>query len=291
AKFFRQANVLLWDCKMLSIIKFSKDGTKLVSCSDDRKIQVWDTSRGKIARVFDGVQYILDAKFLPDKSLVVICPDHSTFRLLNVNLRKKSKRFHGHTDRITIAQFSPDGQTIASYSEDRTIQLWNVKSASRIKVLSGHVDTVNCVEFSSDGLTLLSCSADRTIRTWDVDSGKNTRIFKGHAGAIMKARFSGDGKFIVSCSEDSTIRIWDVELGTEIRRMKEEGVGDIGYSPDGLTVVSASSTIIHIWDVEKGMLLQVLEGHSAGITTIHCSSNGKAIASCSDDRTIRLWKW
>ena len=46
---------------------------------------------------------------------------------------------------------------------------------------------------------------------------------------------------------------------------------------------------IRLWDVNKGELLRVLEGHTNRVSSVAFSPDGTTLASGSFDNTIRLW--
>ena len=72
-------------------------------------------------------------------------------------------------------------------------------------------------------------------------------------------------------------------------------VNVVVYSPDGKTLISGSSDcIIYMWNVKSGKILRELRGHTAPVTSLSISSDGKYLASSagfpkSKDDTIRIW--
>ena len=62
------------------------------------------------------------------------------------------------------------------------------------------------------------------------------------------------------------------------------------FSPDGETIVSASTdNTIKLWS-KDGTELNTLKGHSAGVRSVAFSPDGETIASASDDYTVKLWR-
>jgi WD40 repeat protein len=46
---------------------------------------------------------------------------------------------------------------------------------------------------------------------------------------------------------------------------------------------------VRLWDAITGAALQTLEGHSAGVSSVAFSLDGKLIVSGSHDNTVKLW--
>ena len=82
---------------------FDKTGKKLVSCSADRTIRIWDPTTGE--------------------------PIGSPLT--------------GHTGEVNCVGFDPTGKKLVSCSDDRTVRIWSVGSSGTFEcesTLAGHSD-------------------------------------------------------------------------------------------------------------------------------------------------------
>src|SRR5262249_10856291 len=60
--------------------------------------------------------------------------------------------------------------------------------------------------------------------------------------------------------------------------------------PDGKRAVSASSDkTLKVWNLETGLALGTLEGHSSSVLGVAVTSNGKLAVSASMDNTVKVW--
>jgi WD40 repeat protein len=63
----------------------------------------------------------------------------------------------------------------------------------------------------------------------------------------------------------------------------------LDVSDDGQTIVGASGGgLVWIWNAE-GALLRTLQGHLGSVISVRLSPNGKALVTCGEDGSARLW--
>ncbi|OCH89025.1 WD40 repeat-like protein, partial [Obba rivulosa] len=93
---------------LVSSVAFSPDGSRIVSCSHDETIRVWDANT--------------------DGSRIVSCSRDRTIRVWNANTGEEVvKPLEVHTDWVSSVAFSPDGSRVVSCSYDETIRVCDVE--------------------------------------------------------------------------------------------------------------------------------------------------------------------
>ncbi|MEB3830589.1 WD40 repeat domain-containing protein, partial [Phormidium sp. CCY1219] len=64
----------------------------------------------------------------------------------------------------------------------------------------------------------------------------------------------------------------------------------VAITPEGKRAVSISyEKTLKLWDLETGMELATLTGHSGEVNAVAITPDGKRAVSASDDTTLKLW--
>ena len=205
---------------------------------------------------------------------------------------KLYRLFLGHETGELCVAFSPDGKLLASGDTDGVVRIWDVNINIELDTLKGHSSEVTSVTFSPDGKTLATASSIDGVRLWDVNTTRLLRIPTQRRIAANCIVFSPDGSQLAGGGMDGSIRLWDVNTGTPLTKVwhHPDWIGGIAFSPDGTTLASAGGKTIQLYDVDTGQrVYKTFTGHTAGITSVVYTPDGKHIASGSEDGTILLW--
>ena len=81
---------------------------------------------------------------------------------------------------------------------------------------------------------------------------------------------------------------WHLPEGAKAR-LGKGSIFEIAYSPDGTRLAVAGSIGIWLYDTQTGEELNLLTGHTGGVSSVAFSPDGNTIASGSYDDTVRLW--
>ncbi|KAJ3174909.1 hypothetical protein HDU87_006575 [Geranomyces variabilis] len=157
-------------------VQILEGGKRLLSCSDDSTIKLWDLDTRTELRAFTGHVGQIQGMhaFLP----------HSP------------PRVDGHT---------LPGGILISGSLDNTIKIWCLATGVEVKTLFGHVEGVWCA--AVDSLRIVSGGQDRKVIVWDIERGQKMYELTGHGGAVNCCQMT-DTK-VITGGEDGMVRIWD----------------------------------------------------------------------------------
>ncbi|NHB67917.1 nSTAND1 domain-containing NTPase [Perlabentimonas gracilis] len=112
----------------------------------------------------------------------------------------------------------------------------------------------------------------------------NASKFNPSTGTLFLAMADGQ---VLSVSESDN---W--QMPKQIAMIPDSNWGEVGYSEQRKILAAGFGNFqgaIYLWSIETGELLDVLRGHSAKITGLAFSSDGRYMASSSYDGSVRLW--
>jgi WD40 repeat protein len=207
---------------------------------------------------------------------------------------------HAFIGCVSVA-FSPDGKYLVGGFGDGEMVLWEVGRLKEVAVRKAHSPIVRDLHFAPDGKTLISVGHDKMIRVWDVASRepKERAELRQHTGAVWCLALSPNGNVLASGSCDATVRLWDLRLNPP------RETGTIGFSSGvdwpcslcidrtGRTLAIATGKKIALWDIseEKPKEKNSTAGHPEAVWRVCFARDGKTLASCGQDKSVRLWEF
>jgi hypothetical protein len=198
----------------------------------------------------------------------------------------------GHTSYVYPVAFSPDGRWIASGDWDGNARLWDAATGEQCATLP-HPDVVRCLAFGPDSTWLVTGGdGDDWLRIWDVATARVRKKVRGPGVSIRWLAVSPDGTRVAASAWDEQLKnhlsVCDVE--SRERLFAAAGIV-LAYSPDGrwLAGVDADWKTVVLRDARTHAVAARLTGHEDRVNGAAFSPDSRRLASCSRDRTVRLW--
>ncbi|KIJ60188.1 hypothetical protein HYDPIDRAFT_117440 [Hydnomerulius pinastri MD-312] len=151
-------------------VKFSRDGSKLVTCSGDTHVRIWNWHEGTL----------------------LVGP------------------MEGHARSVLSAVWTLDDKQLISAGSGSKIRRWDSETGESIgEPVVAHDGAIYSLTLSSDGRMLASASFDHTAKLWDASTLEPLATF-WHERPAISASFSPDNKLLATGCDNHLIYLWNV---------------------------------------------------------------------------------
>ncbi|KAL6059321.1 Cytosolic iron-sulfur protein assembly protein CIAO1 [Balamuthia mandrillaris] len=181
------------------------------------------------------------------------------------------------------AIYSWDPALMSSSSEKEEIA--EMEGEKEAKLWAQLSDTVTCLKWQPTGSLLAAATTDGRLYLLQQNEEENAdvvKVIEAHPpdregpqnlqfgslnlfAEVWSLTWSPCGRFLATSSEDQTTRIWDLQ---RLLCLKEKKDCEVAVEPE-----------------------RVLRGHTAAVTSVdwQVTQLGELIATCADDKSIRVW--
>lgn len=136
--------------------------------------------------------------------------------------------------------------------------------------------------------------SERMTVEWNWRRGRCTvRTLEGHTDGVMCLQFNENlthpaFPVLITGSYDRTARVWNLETGMELHVLRGHTRAIRALQFDEFKLITGSMDCsLKVWDWRRGTCIRTLFGHTEGVVCLNFDSN--ILASGSVDSTIKVW--
>ena len=185
-------------------------GDRLVTCSADKTVKVWDVDKQKVKKTMTGHTSRINTVAADNRMIISGSQDG------NVNVWDVRSGEISDTEptedgvAVTVLAMGDVSRHCMVGRADGEIRLLDLRSPiTVVRNFFGHSGTITGMDFNAD--TLVSCSSDGTGRMWDFGTGSTIHTLKGHYSDVSCIKLCDDK--IITGSYDEAIRYRDITSG------------------------------------------------------------------------------
>lgn len=287
-------------------VRFSPDGTKLASASQDKSAIIYETASFQpLHRLKDHEKEVTSVAWSPDSSKLITCSKDSKARVWDAEkghcLATYEHRTGDSTYAITEAAWAPDSRGFVTASHDRksTLCHWVMDSSEPLHIWPEGFRT-DSVAITPDGHRVIVADTDCRLRCFDFRSYREE--FCIHLPCrVTGISISRDSSFVLLNLAEGEVHMFDLRTRETVRKFvgQQQGVFMIrncfGGAAENFVLSGSEDGKVYVWHKENEALIETLAGHGKGqggkmcVNTVDWNPVDPGMfASGGDDRKIRM---
>lgn len=283
----------------VTALRFSGNGSRLVSVGNDATVRTWDTTTGD--------ELVPLYKPGSEPSLIDISPDGT--RVLAGVIDGGVYLWDPAAGRRVMYVIGQEGWPWAMafcgssgrfvIGSGTSVRLWDAASSLHLLSVSIADRRPSALACSPDGLRFAT-AAMPTTRIWDVETGQPRRTLEA-GNDVVRLGFSSDAARLLVHHASGTVDLWDIQGSRELATLgTPRGSSDVAFSPDGALLAAAGGDTgdLLVWQVSPlggdaagaWQLLHRIEGQGHMAIRLAFDPVGGRLATGGLDETVSLWE-
>ncbi|MEC9095468.1 MAG: hypothetical protein VX776_02480, partial [Planctomycetota bacterium] len=150
-----------------------------------------------------------------------------------------------------------------------------------------HAEALTNCRLDPSGRYAFAGAEDFGVYRWNLETGEKV-VYRGvHDSWVRRIDFSNDGTHVFTSGWDGRVVVWEVEPKSveEIALPAENTGGGQAQKTDG----EAGQPVLSEVELVVETPVRIVDAHRGFARWVHAGPNGKYVATCGNDKVIRLW--
>lgn len=189
----RSGELYLWSMDNLSVrraipdahsdtitsLKFSRDGSHLLTGSTDKFAKVFDVSSGDLVRSFEGhTEHVLGVGWQADGLRIATAGADKAIKIWNAETGEQTRTITNYSKQVTDLDFNGTDPNILTCSGDRNVKFHDVNNGRNFRSFGGAADYLYQIAISHDGQTVFAVGQSGQVHVWNASDGRAIRQLK-----------------------------------------------------------------------------------------------------------------
>ncbi len=279
-------------------VSSSSDEARFLSGAGDGWLVEWDFNKPEMGRLLAKVEtQIFTLKALKNTDLVVVGNMNGGVHWLDLSNPEQTKNIAHHQKGVfDILQLS---NRVLTAGGEGLLSRWSIEEKRSLDSLHLTNQSLRSLDYSPLRNEIAVGASDHNIYLLDAENLHiREKYEQAHDNSVFTVKYSQDQQRLFSGGRDAMLKVWDLNQHKNISAQAAHWytINDISLSPEGNLLATASrDKTIKIWDAQSFKLLKVLDTtrdgcHVNSVNRLYWSSFNDTLVSCSDDRSMIMWK-
>lgn len=292
--------------KNVTAFCFNEDGKKLYSSSQDEMLLLWDIVNWKLIDSVNIGTHFNTLRY-QNGTLYGGAANGGCYSFTKGNIQQENRLF---TEEFPIVQLDFYADKLAAGTNVGKVTIFNLSSGQELQSKKLHLTGIQGLKFIESGSKIITTGGGGTVHIWNVKDLSDIKFLQAATTPIVSFDANDAKKFFVIASESKEIKVYNFEgkLLFDFKTKEEEyeenlPIDAISISPDGTTVASTgfrrfrsrkkkqNDNVIRIWDVNRGNLMNTLEGTVNPIYAFDFHPNENKLVTLGEDRIVTVWSF
>ena len=269
--------------------RFSLNGQRGITFSDDQSIRIWDGNTGELAS--EPIQHqpkLVDVAIGPDGRRVLAVQNRDdAVSLWRLPRRKPILSVSSQGSRPKYVEFTRDVRTMLIVDGSGLRWTTSFPGLNRLRQRNGDL---RAAHFTPDGQRIVAAVLSE-IWVRDTTTGEATTNWLAHSAPIADLQLSRDGRLIITASAETSVRVWDLNTGALLAELPSKGsVLTASLSPDSSRALTLTADgNLRLWRMPSAERLGETIKTARGNSVASWASDGRRILATTTSDAAMIW--